>query len=341
MNSMIGAAVAAVVATTGTLVFAQEPPQEVVHEREIRIIRPGPGGAADVLLGGGEMSWMAMSLGEPEALIGTTVTGAPFTAEAVTESLQVLTDGNRITRSSTTILARDAEGRMRREQTVRPMLVGRDMENVPDWRSVTISDPVAGKHYMLDPQKRTAREVPRFVFSRPAGEGGGDMLIERRSEGSTFEFRTPPPPPPPPPPSSASAPPPPPPPPPPPGVGAVISAFPGGHVEMMRLSTDDVRQEDLGTQIIEGVEAKGTRRISTIAAGAIGNDLPIEIVSERWYSEELKTVVLSKRHDPRSGDQTYRLTNIVRADPDPSLFQVPADYEVLESPEPRFRFERR
>jgi hypothetical protein len=53
-------------------------------------------------------------------------------------------------------------------------------------------------------------------------------------------------------------------------------------------------------------------------------------VNERWYSPELQTVVLSKNSDPRMGETTYRLTNISRGEPDPSLFQVPTDYTVKE-----------
>jgi hypothetical protein len=51
-----------------------------------------------------------------------------------------------------------------------------------------------------------------------------------------------------------------------------------------------------------------------------------------WISPELKTVVMSKRSDPRIGEQTFRLTNITRAEPDPSLFSVPSDFKVIEGP---------
>lgn len=90
------------------------------------------------------------------------------------------------------------------------------------------------------------------------------------------------------------------------------------------------KTESLGKQTIEGVEAEGTRSTVTIAAGQIGNDRPIEIVSERWYSAELQTVVLSKHKDPRMGETVYRLTNINRSEPARSLFEVPSDYKVEE-----------
>jgi hypothetical protein len=90
--------------------------------------------------------------------------------------------------------------------------------------------------------------------------------------------------------------------------------------------------EKLGTQVIEGLEATGTRTTVTIPAGSIGNERPIEVVSERWYSPELQAVVLSTHRDPRFGDNTYRLTGIQRVEPDKSLFEVPADYTVKEGP---------
>ena len=70
------------------------------------------------------------------------------------------------------------------------------------------------------------------------------------------------------------------------------------------------------------------RRTTTIAAGAIGNERPITVVSEEWTSPDLKMLVLSENTDPRVGTTTYQLVNIVRGDPDPSLFQAPADYTV-------------
>jgi TonB family protein len=91
------------------------------------------------------------------------------------------------------------------------------------------------------------------------------------------------------------------------------------------------RTEQLGTQTVEGIAAEGIRYIDTIQAGAIGNERPIEIVRERWYSPELQMVILMKHVDPRYGESIQRLTNIDRSEPDASLFQVPDGYEVKES----------
>jgi hypothetical protein len=93
-------------------------------------------------------------------------------------------------------------------------------------------------------------------------------------------------------------------------------------------SSMETKTEPLGKQVIEGVEAEGTRTITTIPAGEIGNERPIEVVSERWYSPELQTNILTRRTDPRTGETVYRLTNIHRGEPSASMFEVPAGYTL-------------
>ncbi|HTS48585.1 MAG TPA: hypothetical protein VMH05_11610 [Bryobacteraceae bacterium] len=88
--------------------------------------------------------------------------------------------------------------------------------------------------------------------------------------------------------------------------------------------------EDLGTQVIQGLNATGTRVTRTIAAGSAGNDRAIQVVTETWYSPDLQMVVMSKSSDPRFGESVYQLTNITRAEPDPTLFTVPSGYTVMQ-----------
>ena len=88
------------------------------------------------------------------------------------------------------------------------------------------------------------------------------------------------------------------------------------------------KPESLGKQMIEGVNAEGTRTTLTIEAGQIGNDRPIKVVSERWYSNELQTMVMNKQSDPRSGEESFRLIGISRTEPASFLFQVPAGYQL-------------
>jgi len=102
--------------------------------------------------------------------------------------------------------------------------------------------------------------------------------------------------------------------------------------EISHVSEGKTTREELGQQTIEGVLANGTRTTTVIEAGAMGNEQPIQIVSEQWYSPDLKTLVLTRHSDPRNGETTFRLTNIARAEPDRSLFTLPADYTVKESP---------
>ncbi len=73
----------------------------------------------------------------------------------------------------------------------------------------------------------------------------------------------------------------------------------------------------------------GTRTTMTIPAGQIGNEQPIEVVSERWYSPSLKLLVMSRQSDLRFGETTYRLTNITRTEPPQELFEVPANFNVV------------
>jgi hypothetical protein len=108
---------------------------------------------------------------------------------------------------------------------------------------------------------------------------------------------------------------------------------PGAQVFFQKRLAEDageVTTEDLGTQTMEGVPVTGTRTTQTIPVGKIGNDRPIVITTEVWSSPDLKTTVLSKRSDPRMGEQTFKLTNIQRAEPDSSLFTVPSDFKVTE-----------
>ena len=88
--------------------------------------------------------------------------------------------------------------------------------------------------------------------------------------------------------------------------------------------------EPLGKQMVEGVNAEGIREVSTIAAGDIGNDRPIQVSTESWYSADLQMNVMTKHSDPRTGDESFRLTNISRAEPAAYLFQAPTGYQINE-----------
>ena len=92
--------------------------------------------------------------------------------------------------------------------------------------------------------------------------------------------------------------------------------------------------ESLGTQVMEGVNVQGTRSTMTIPVGAQGNDRPLATVSETWFSPDLKLTILMKTTDHRNGESTTRMTNLVLGEPDPSLFQPPAGYNIVDEAGP-------
>jgi hypothetical protein len=88
--------------------------------------------------------------------------------------------------------------------------------------------------------------------------------------------------------------------------------------------------EKLGGQTVAGVYAEGTRTTRIIPAGKEGNDREIRTVTEVWTSPDLKIVVGRTTDDPRTGKSTMVVTDLSRGDPAASLFQVPADYKVID-----------
>lgn len=224
------------------------------------------------------------------------VKGLPYTAESVTEHTQVLADGNRITHSNKSIFARDSEGRTRRESTIEGLgPVGKTEAPVV---SVHIEDPVAKVHYTLDSERKVAMKSKadtglHFNIAAPASQAG-NVVVERKI--ITTQNRS------------------------------TIST----QVEVKARPEGALKKEDLGTRNIEGVSAKGTKMVMTIPAGEVGNERPIEVVTETWYSDEIQAVVLTKHTDPRTGEMTNRLSNIRLGEPSKSLFEPPADYKVEE-----------
>jgi hypothetical protein len=250
---------------------------------------------------------------------GKAVTNAPYSAEAVTETTQRLADGNRISHKSTATMYRDSEGRTRREDSIGA--IGPWANANEPLRTVFINDPVAGTNLILEPHRKTARKMKAPAFKTTGGKmvmehGGvaasaGQVQIRSRSvqvnDGAPVE-------------------------------DVIVHAIPAmpGLPGMAMPVEKDAKRESLGKQVMEGVAVEGTRTVMTIAAGAMGNDLPIEIVSERWYSPELQAVVMSRTNDPRMGETVYRLSNIRREEPARNLFEAPPDYTLKEE-QPFFR----
>jgi hypothetical protein len=229
---------------------------------------------------------------------GGVVKNAPYSADAVTQSTQVLGDGNRIEQSTTQKLYRDSQGRERREETVMAtgVLAQAEMPHM-----VTISDPVDKVTYTLDTEQRTARRNPSMVGVQillpqlgqlpPSGQLTLPLQFFYANNSSFHAAAA----------STAGRQ---------IGVGSVLA------------------REDLGSKNIEGVMATGARTTQTIPAGQIGNVAPILVIDEAWFSEELKMNVLTTHSDPRTGETVYKLLNINRTEQPKSLFEPPAGYTV-------------
>jgi hypothetical protein len=239
------------------------------------------------------------------------VKGAPYSAEVVTESVQVLSDGNRIVRRTTGRVYRDGQGRTRREDDLQPgQVVG-----------ISIIDPVGQVAYSLDTQSKTAWKTPSAAgavlmnkLSQASVEDPAELERRRQVEAAMVvdakrqEAAV----------ASPTRMPPPPPPAPTPVIGRAYTAW-------------DEKTEVLPARSIEGVMAEGKRTTRTIPAGAIGNEQPIVSVTEEWRSPELQVLVMTRTADPRTGESVYKLQNIVRAEPNISWFEVPADYTIKET----------
>jgi hypothetical protein len=227
----------------------------------------------------------------------TAVKGAPYSATTNSESIQTLGDGNRIVQNNTGTVARDSQGRTRQDATL-PAIGNLSAASAP--HIVFIQDPVGGTSYTLNLTDKTAWKSPP-----PPPGAGGQVAV---GGGNAFFVTT-----------GNDMPGTPPPP-----HGMAVTK----HVMMDEPS--EATTEQLGSQTMEGVMVNGVRTRRTIPAGQIGNDRPINIVTEVWTSPELKAIVSSKRSDPRMGEQTFYLTNIVRAEPDPALFTVPPDFKIVD-----------
>lgn len=265
-----------------------------------------------VMLSGGDFRYFGMQAGPGDKVIK----GSPYTAEAVTETVQTLANGTRITHKTTAQLARDSEGRTRREQTLD--MVGPWSTSGEAPKLIMLNDPVAGVSYHLDPRTNTAMKMPapkgamppppgsvaQFFFAAPVdGPPPGEAMAKIKAEAMATATIT---------------------------AGGIASPDAASIGAFKIKERGEAKTESLGQQTMEGIPVTGTRTTRTIVAGAIGNDQPIDVVSETWYSPNLQMVVMSKHSDPQIGETTYKLTNIQQAEPAHSLFEVPSNYSIRE-----------
>ena len=286
----------------------QEDSDILVTNHGMAVPLPPPGAEGKVMIGGsigvgnpgvGMVQFAVSDVGVDIA--AKPVKGSPYSAEATTETVQTLSDGNRIQQKNSSMVYRDSEGRTRREHTVSGIVPLASGDEPP--QLIFINDPVAAVSYVLNPKDHTASKIVFPSMKTPGALAGGESGTVRATKDVTFEKKV-----------------------------IVRGADGPFFFQNFRTQLDEKPEtEPLGKRIIEGIEAEGTRSILTIPAGQIGNDQPIQIVSERWYAPELETVILSKHSDPRFAETTYRLTGISRSEPAKSLFEVPSDYTINES----------
>ena len=244
---------------------------------------------AVIFNGSGSQPVVAGMIGSDGRMGLLNVPGKPFSATEVRRSVQSLANGVKIEHSDSNLLYRDDQGRTRVEQTLGSKSV------------VVIMDPVARLVTILNSDAKTAR---RMAIPATAQEGG----VSVANGGVTMQWKSTTQ-------SQATA------------EGHVTVAL-SKAIEFTRagIAGGQHTSEDLGLQLVNGVMAQGSRNTQVIPAQSIGNDRELQVVDEHWFSTDMQMLVKSVNSDPRFGETTYQLTNIVRGGQDPTLFQVPADY---------------
>lgn len=287
---------------------------------EVRLPAPAPASIPQMAMlqgGPGTVQFIAAE----SAMPGKTVTGAPYSAEGVSEFTQILADGTRIHRKSTTKIARDGQGRTREERTLG--VIGPWVHEGEPPRLVTITDPVAREIYILNEQERSARKMkmPDGDVMRMSREPLPGNTAEKRVERIEQRVVV----------RGGPAP------------AAGVAGFPpmaSTGAVFVGTRSGEGKTEQLGVQTMEGLKVEGTRITHTIPAGDIGNDRAISSTVERWVSPELQVTIRSISKDPQMGETAYTLTNISREEPAKSLFQIPAGYKVEEGPPQPVMFRR-
>jgi hypothetical protein len=224
---------------------------------------------------------------------GRAVANQPYSARQISEHTQTLADGTHITQPpQETMLYRDSLGRTRSEHSFPepPGMKGTHMV------MIEINDPVAGVRYSLDSSRHVAHRMnmPQ-VQPMPVAKGATGTATWTQSNNTV--------------PMPVMA-------------ARVVQPAPadGPRPEM--------KHESLGSDIKEGLSVTGQRTTTVYPVGFFGNDRPVTVVNEMWTSAELGMTVLSKMSDPRNGESTTRLTDVSRAEPAASLFQVPPEYTI-------------
>jgi hypothetical protein len=223
-----------------------------------------------------------------------------FTAEFKITNVQTLADGTTITRESTEVVALDSQGRHMTSTT--------NVQGVNGSEPIThvnVNDPVANTQ--MNWNSRT-KKATGYKLPAPEQRNGcwstdsGDF----RSEWNTAPPR-----------GNVVQ------------IGATARGVPPATVPVEMLRQSPPPREDLGTAMIQGLEAHGYRTTRTIPIGEVGNDEPIVTTQEYWVAPGFERPVREISDDPRSGKRTRELANLTLSEPDLTTFQPPEGYEVV------------
>jgi hypothetical protein len=243
---------------------------------------------------------LVANAGTGQPFSGKIVTGRPFTAEAVVETDQTLADGSHVTGRQSLTAARDSQGRTYREE-----IPGTPASGSSAPKAVYISDPVAKVNYLLGPD-HVAHKTPMLSLAAQASAAtvstnGASARLSLQTFAAGYGG----------------------------GRGPVqIGAQSAQPAQQLAPGATDTKQ--LGSQVITGFIADGTRTTLTIPAGQVGNQNPLAIVLERWYSQDIEATVLAKQSDPRVGASSYQLVSVQQIEPPATMFQIPSGYTIEE-----------
>jgi len=218
------------------------------------------------------------------------ITGKPFSAVQVSEHTETLANGARIQQTWESAML--YRDSLGRTRTERFTYAGALPLHTeePGHRLIRIEDPVAGYVYVLDSKNRIAHRLKILTDAEAAKQARSAERVEATPPTRRMVA------------NPDSNPPP----------------------------RPEIKQEALGKEVTDGVEVAVRRITMTTPTGLDGNDQPLVRICENHYSEDLRLTMLSQCSDPRAGDSVTRLEKLERTDPDPVLFQVPADYTVVE-----------
>src|SRR5215831_50369 len=159
---------------------ATQPPLHITTDR-IQVLGSGPSQSDMMYMlqdGPGKAGEGQIAFFSAEVALNHELTkNAPYTATAVTESTQTLADGTHISSKTSAFLARDSQGRTRREEVfgkVGPL-------HVEGPKLVFINDPVANTEYILEPADQSARILKPETINLDKNEPALGIRIERRT----------------------------------------------------------------------------------------------------------------------------------------------------------------